>query len=253
LQLPAQLQLLKLALSSSWWGDRATQLKAIVGLLLQETRTQSCAMKNERAVSTALLIFFTISLPLSSTACNQGNENPSASKQTDALRPTNQWFTLAPNIDEFSVEIPGLTTSITQATPNTYLYKDQGKVYLLIVFPLLDDNEKLADEEVLGSYGKTFSKSVLEGFNLSEPPPAKHLMLNGISGLEYRVSDGQRIRDCRLYLRKKRIYSLEGIVPVSEAASVERFLHSFTFEREKPLQFLQGNAKDSSVPYGDPK
>jgi hypothetical protein len=211
-------------------------------------------MKNEPTVSSYLLFLFIISLSLSSTSCRQtGSGHPSSAKQTDTLRPTSQWFTLAPNIDEFSVEMPGLTTSVTQATPNTYLYKDNGRAYVLIAFPPSDENKKLSDEELLVSYGRTFSKSMLEGFSTSEPPQAKRLTLNGASGLEYRLSDGQRIRIRRLYLRKKRLYSLEGIAPVSEAASIERFLNSFTFEREKPLQFLEGNAKESSVPYGAPK
>jgi hypothetical protein len=211
-------------------------------------------MKNEPIVSRFLLFLFVISLSLSSTTCSQsGNGHPSSAKQTDTLRPTSQWFTLAPNIDEFSVEMPGLTTSITQATPNTYLYKNNGRAYILIAFPPADETEKRSDEELLGSYGRTFSKSMLEGFSITEPPQAKHLTLNGASGLEYRLSDGHRIRIRRLYLRKRRLYSLEGIAPISEAASVERFLNSFTFEREKPLQFLEGNAKGPSVPYGAPK
>jgi hypothetical protein len=211
-------------------------------------------MKKEPTVLRYLVFLLVISLSLTSTTWSQsGSGHPSSAKQTNTLGPTNQWFTLAPNIDEFSVEMPGLTTSITQATPNAYLYKDKGRVYLLIVFPLFDDSEGLSDEEVLSNYGRTFSKSMLEGFSISEPPQAKHLTLNGASGLEYKLSDGQRSRVRRLFLRKKRLYSLDAIAPVSEGASVERFLNSFTFEREKPLQFLESNRKGASVPYGAPK
>ena len=211
-------------------------------------------MKNERTVSIGLLFFFVLSwAPVGCTQSGMGNT--SSSEQTDTLRATNQWFTLAPNIDEFSVEMPGLTKSITQATPNTYMYGYDGRVYVLMASPLLADeeDENLSDEELLTRHAKTSSKSMLEGFSSSDPPKATPLTLKGASGIELRLSDERRVRVRRLYLRKKRLYSLDAIAPVSEAASVERFVNSFTFEREKPLQFLNGQSKEPGVTYGDPK
>lgn len=211
-------------------------------------------MNMKRKISHYLLFSLLICLSSFSVGCGQsGNSNTSSAQQTDTLKPTNQWFTLAPNIDEFSVEMPGLTTSITQAYPNTYVYKNSGRVYLLIVYPIAGEDKKSSDEEILDRYGKTFSKSMVEGFGKVEPPQPQTLSLNGTPGREYRLSGGSRVSVRRLYLREKRLYSLEASAPVSEMAFVDRFLNSFTFEREKPLQFLEPpSQKKSNVPLGDP-
>jgi hypothetical protein len=133
-----------------------------------------------RKISHYLLFSLIICLSSFSIACGQSrSSNTSSAKQTVTLTPTGQWFTLAPNIDDFSVEMPGLTTSITQAYPNTYVYKHSGRVYLLIAYPIAGEDEKSSDEEILDRYGKTFSKSMVEGFGNVESPKPQILNLNG--------------------------------------------------------------------------
>jgi hypothetical protein len=182
-------------------------------------------------------------------ACGQ-----SRAEKQPGLKVTDDWFTLAPNIDDFSVEMPGLTSFVAPAQPNTYIFRRGRSAYTLISFPRADD-DRGSNEEQLNSYGDTFLKSLVESFQkkgITFPSPTpKRLNLNGVPGLEYSSSESELVYVLRLYLRKNRLYSLTAVVPITERSSAERFLSSFTFDRKAPLQFLE--TPGPLAPLGDPK
>jgi hypothetical protein len=214
-------------------------------------------LSNEIAITTLpRLLIILLTLGSATVGCSQSRSVSSAVNADKTLKLTDQWFTLSPNIDEFSVQMPGLSYFIAPAQPNTYIYKHGRSVYSLISFPQLDKNDTSTAEERLDRAGKAFSKSITEYFmkkgrSLQLAPPQK-LVLNGVPGLEFTLTDAEDIYVQRLYETDKRLYSLKAIVPVDEKPSAERFMYSFTFVRQGPMQFLP-TPPQAGGPYGDPK
>lgn len=180
----------------------------------------------------------------------QANSN---SKERRSLEPTNHWFTLAPDIDEFQVEMPGLTISITSTLPNTYIYQEGESKYSLVSFVLTDEDKRLSAGAHLEKTGRDFSERMLTDSPAERTRlVVRNLNLNGFPGLEYELPKDGRVQIVRLYQTTERLYLLSAIAPVSNRSSVERFMNSFSLQREKPLQFVAA-PRENDVRYGDPK
>ena len=180
----------------------------------------------------------------------QANSN---SRERRSLEPTNDWFTLAPDIDEFQVEMPGLTIGITSTHPNTYIYQEGESKYSLVAFVLTNEDKRLSVGAKLEKTGRDFSERMLENSRAERTKlVVRNLSLNGFPGLEYELPKNGSMQVVRLYQTTERLYSLSAIAPVSKRSSIERFMNSFSLQREKPLQFVAA-PRENDVRYGDPK
>lgn len=181
---------------------------------------------------------------------------PSAENKAKKLEPVNGWFTLAPNIEVFSVEMPGLTFSVTALEPMSYQYNFEGKHFAVSSYPIYEREKDLTPKEHLERTGVLWWKYQVERFyKLTKKAEAevneqRSIELEGHPGREHKIANELRICVMRLYRTNNRLYILTVNVPVSESSSMERFFKSFTFKREKPLQFLEDPIPANKYPIG---
>lgn len=193
-------------------------------------------MKNRKATTCFLIL---LALCLLQSGVSRGQTRAGA----NGLSRTDQWFKLAPNIDDFSVEMPGLTNYIVRVQPNNYIYQREQILYTLTSYKERNREGSPSVEERLAQKGEGLSKTMVEYFvrkgKTIKMPKPRQLDLKGAQGLEYVLSDGEELYALRVYVTQKRSYTLRAIVPVAEQPSVDRFMNSFTLERSGPLQVIE--------------